>query len=162
MQGYEIMREIVKVLDEREKLYQSGETQIRIKYQIAKEDGDFCVLKVRLFFPPEHQSQLYDFVFTMFFHEDSFTYNAVLSGEFDSSKHVEALELVNKLNKDYFEDRFLVSDPNVDGLEKIEMKRYYFLQKYSSPEDWVMGIVEFSRTGDLFYSEHLEDILPFY
>ena len=65
-------------------------------------------------------------------------YNFTLT---DHSKHMEALELVNRLNKNFFEERFFVSDPYEDGLEKIEMKRYYSLQAYSSPEDWTEGII---------------------
>ena len=83
MKGYKIMHEIIKCIDEREKDYQMGETKIRIKYQIAKEDDNFCALMVCLSFPPEHQSKLDDFTFIMFFHDDSISYYAELSNAFD-------------------------------------------------------------------------------
>ena len=159
MTAESIMEYLIESLDNRERAYQNGVKVNKIEYTIEKKDENHSVLLTILTPVEGSKSTFENFVVVLFFHENSIRYYSRVVPLISGDKHIEALELSNKLNRDYERTRFLVSEIDNEGHEAIEMDRYYELQGGSTPEDWVFGIVDFAKILDMVYYEYHDNIM---
>lgn len=162
MKANEILYAMVDDLNERDVAYRAGQLKSRIEYEIAKVDEEFSVLKIKFFYPPIHKCTMDYYDFTMFFEEDFITCRTYISDAFHKSKHIAALELVNRLNKKYLGISFAVDDSVKAGCEKISMDKYINLETCPTPRLWDLEIVNYATVGDRIFSEDGEDLIPFY